>query len=674
MSQFLTSVREVKRNYKVYDKWEQQQADEKAQKEYLARTLDLPKDKVELTEAKANAVIRATEMLDNRSENNCEDMELCTSAVALGASLPLAFLPLLGLGKIKSEKGQLILNAVSLLTMFAVNAGFIMWGTSKQKEASRIGRFQAKQNELKDFRNFVIYTPEQIDAAVKKAEELPEEKEQKSFFKSFSNIKEIFRDRDAYKAWQAQKDDGEIDRLKSKNYTAAQLEQAQADRELIVDTVKTINIKAEEYSENVENAYDTLGVFSFILAAPVAMGLNKLLKLCGGKVAKYSQLISWVSSFTASLSILSAGTYEQKEAARIGRFKARQELLKDPAALMSFTDEQKEQAKDVKAEKQKKSLFQKIGGSFSFLVQYIKDKQAYQIYKKKELKKNEQIMKILREETEISDAQMKDAKHLQEKVFLAFDEIDEMSQRYSEDVEAGTEIAKQAFGVVAGLAYAVGSGALAIAFISGKVPLDKIVKKFSDFTLDKNSSLRKLVNEGYEKLKSDKDLRKAFNGIYLDEKNSAALKKNQEFKHIYEGIKSELTSSDGLAAHFKKGAVAKWGRNLVTDCMKLAARAGIAKSGEKIPDELGFDRYKNYKTLWDTMAVLCAPLLGVVVATPYAFNAWLTDIQKKAGKIGVMKAMEKIDDPRVFVNENAAEPQPAPVDAQTNLLSKFRSA
>lgn len=51
MGQFINSVREVKRNYNVYDNWEQQQADEKAQKEYLAKNLQLPKDKVELTEA-----------------------------------------------------------------------------------------------------------------------------------------------------------------------------------------------------------------------------------------------------------------------------------------------------------------------------------------------------------------------------------------------------------------------------------------------------------------------------------------------------------------------------------------------------------------------------------------------------------------------------------------------
>ena len=58
--------------------------------------------------------------------------------------------------------------------------------------------------------------------------------------------------------------------------------------------------------------------------------------------------------------------------------------------------------------------------------------------------------------------------------------------------------------------------------------------------------------------------------------------------------------------------------------------------------------YKNYKTLYNTGIVLAAPFLAIIFTVPYLFNAWLTDIQKKAGKIGVMKAMEKIDDTKIF--------------------------
>lgn len=684
MGQFLNSVREVKRNYNIYDNWEQQQADEKAQKQYLAKNLQIPKDKVELTEARAKTVIRAAEMLDNRSENNAEDMEMCTSALSMLAVLPMSFLPLLGM-RMKSLKAANMLSFGSLAATFLATSGLILWGTAKQKEASRIGRFQAKQNELKDVKNFVIYTPEQIEAAVKKAEEIPDEKEKKSFLKSYSNIKQVFKDKKAYLEDKNKQDDSKIENLKSKTYTPEQLAKADNDRELIVDAVKDINVKAEEYSENVENAFDTLGVFSAIFALPVAAVLNKTLKLFGGNVAKHSKIISGIATGITTLTLLTAGTSVQKEAARIGRYKARQDLMKDPAALLAFTDEQKAQAKDIKAEEQKKTFFKKIASNFEFLGKYFDDRKEYKNYKESELKKNEKIIKILREETEITDKQLQDAKHLQEKVFMTFDELDEMSQRYSEDIEAGTEIAKEGFGLFWGLASAFATAGLSIAFMKGKVPIDKIIKTFSNFTFDKESSFRKIVDKGYAMLKEDKDLRKDFNNIFI--KGTGNLKKNPEFNKIMDEFKAEclkLSMAGGdqknnlMENHFKKGPVAKWGRNLTFDIFKIKARNTLKKAGIEIPEELKFN-YSNYKTFWHTAAAAFVPFLGIMVSVPYAFNAWLTNIQKKAGKIGIMKAMEKIDDPKLFVNENdtsatSVTPGISQQSAQSaNLLNKFKT-
>lgn len=686
MGQFINSVREVKQNYNIYDKWEQQQADEKAQKHYLAKNLSLSKDKIELTEARAKTVIRAAEILDNRSENNCEDMEMFSSTMSVFALLPLSFLPLLGM-KMKSQKAATILNLGSFISTFLVSTGFIMWGTAKQKEASRIGRFQAKQNELQDVRNFVIYTPEQIAAAEEKAAEMPDEKEKKTFLKSFSNIKQIFKDKKAYEEFQRQKDETYIDKLKSKNYTAEQLAKADEDKELIIDAVKDINIRAEEYSENAENAFDTLGVFSAILAVPVGVALNKFLKLFGGKAAKYSKFVSTIATTLTTLSLLTAGTAVQKTASRIGRYKARQDLMKDPAALMAFTDEQKAQAKDVKAEDQKKSFLKKIGENFAFLGTYFKDVNEYEKYRKEELKKNEKVLKILKEETEISDKQLQDAKHLQEKVFLAFDEIDEMSQRYSEDIEAGTEIAKQAFGTVFGLLYSAAIAGLGIALLKGKLPIDKLIKTFSNLTIDKNSPFREIIDKGYNLLKSDKNLRKDFNNILINGVDE--LKKHPEFKKVYDAFEEECgkilfncsdkkTIKEVLNNHFKKGFIPTWGRHLTFDILKMKSRKSINKLGLEMPEELKIN-YGNYKTFWNTIATIGLPVLGSIVAIPYAFNAWLTNIQKKAGKIGIMKAMEKIDDPRLFVNENEPSKKVAePTTVQktqnsTKLLDNFKA-
>ena len=82
MSQFTNTIKDVGKNYSKYDKWEQARADRMAQKEYLVRQGAVSEDKVELTQKKAQTVIRATEIMDTRSENNCENVEQVVGVLA----------------------------------------------------------------------------------------------------------------------------------------------------------------------------------------------------------------------------------------------------------------------------------------------------------------------------------------------------------------------------------------------------------------------------------------------------------------------------------------------------------------------------------------------------------------------------------------------------------------
>ena len=706
MSQFLNSINEVKKNYSKYDDWEQKQADEKAQKLYLAKTLDIPKDKLELTEEKAKTVIRAAELLDNRSENNAENMEQLTGILSSIAILIPAFgseLLLMQMMK-KGKKIPKGLQFASPVLTLATAVGLILWGNAKQKEASRIGRFQAKQNELKDVKNFVIYTPEQIERAVEKAKEIPDEKERKGLMKLIAEMKDVFSDKEAYKKWMKSKDPQAIEKLKELACTPEQLKQGEADKELIVDAVKDINIKAEEYSENVENVFDTMSTVSWLAAIPLTMGANKILKHVNKFPQKFRPLVSTVVGLAVGIGITLWGTAEQKNAARIGRYKARQELMKNPASLLAFSKEEMEQAKDVKAPEQKINFWKKIGQNFSFLPQYLKDKKEYNEYKEKTQKQNEKIINVLKQDTTISEKQLNDAKHLQEKVFTAFDEVDEMSQRYSEDVEAGTDIAKE----VGVSIWTIGSmGALAAAAVltsKGKFPLHKIIKGISSMSLDKNSKLKTAIDKVYDAVKGDKNLKQKLNyaiahGDFSEIKYIPKLKEPlrelmTEFGSVTVKLKDgEQAALEALKTHFKKGAIAKWFRSFTYQCLKLWGKNKSSSMGIELPKEVAENlkfNYKNYNTLINTGIVAGAPVLGIIIGVPYAFNAWLTNIQKKAGKIGIMKAMEKIDDDRVFVNHNenttAKQKAEAPAIAQSsvrviskedessNLLAKFRQS
>ena len=729
MGQFFNSINEVRKNYTKYDDWEQVQADERAKKEYLAQNLEIPQDKIELTNKRAQTVVRATEIMDARSEDNCENMEQLTGILSSIPIFGLAFaqIPLVNFAdrkltskikdkmkkideelkgktyadeqtKIKlkeynklsakaakiSQKVQTRGPFVMLGLMLASTIGMILWSTTKQKEASRIGRYQAKQNELKGLENFVMYTPEQMEKAKEIAKKIPDEKERNSIAKMIKELKDVAKDKKAYEQWLAAKDPQEIEKLKALNVNLSgeSLQNAQEDKELIVDTVKEINIKAEEYSENLENAFDTLGTVSWLAAIPLGFGLNKLLKAF--KVSpKINKLVSIAVPVITSLTISMTGTVEQKTASRIGRFKARQDIMKNPARLMYYSDEDMKKAENIKADKQKQGLFDKLGDSFSFIGKYFKDKKAYNKYKKTTQKENEKLQKAFKE-IKITDAQKLEAQNLQKNVFRAFDEIDEMSQRYSEDVEAGCDIAKEVGMTAWSIGATLSLGLLGVSILKGKFPIAKIGNWLSNITFDAKSPIKKAVNNLYSVVKQqDKVTVHKFQKALVTGELKSFLEypQNKALKDAAEPLLAELGKignqgltdavskgdkdiskvySELLKKHFKKTPVAKWTRNMISQCTKLWAKSKANKAGAEIPKEiqeqLGMNfNYKNYKTLINTGAVAGIPILGVIIGIPYTFNAWLTSIQKKAGKIGIMKAMDKIDDPRVFVSEHTPQ-------------------
>lgn len=203
--------------------------------------------------------------------------------------------------------------------------------------------------------------------------------------------------------------------------------------------------------------------------------------------------------------------------------------------------------------------------------------------------------------------------------------------------------------------------------------------------MDKNSNIRKLINQDAEVLKEDKNLRKKFNqDIFAG--LSDELLKNEKFKDVAQGLQKEfseilMNKNDkkfmfkAIEKHFKQGFMAKWAKNVLFQGLKLKTKVTLEKANAKMPPDMEEwlkINYKNYSTLWNTAGVLTLPGLAALIAVPYSFNAWLTNIQKKAGKIGIMKAMEQVDDDRVFVKSspNFVYEQPR----KTNLLDKFKTA
>lgn len=669
MSQFWNSIREVKKNYKTYDAWEQDQADDAARREYLSKTVDIPKDRAELTKQKAKVVLRAADLMDKRSEDNAQNMERTFNIVTLGVIFsisPLFQLIKKSIPKIKETKFQLI----QLATIAASGIGLSLFGAKKQKEASRIGRFQAKQHELKDIKNFVIYTPEQIEAAKILSKQIQNTKDNKSLSKMFEDAKQISKDKKAYKKWLEEKIDNkeDIKKLLNTDFTPKQIEQGKQDKELVTNIIKDVNIKAEEYSENTENAFDTIGSISVLGTMPLAYGLYKILDKFKNISPKMKARVSVLSYFIFNIGLIAWGTSEKKQASRVGRYVKTQEIMKNPNTLVGYSDEQMQQAEHIEAEKQKKSFMGGIFDDFKFLNQYVKDKKAYNSHKS--IQKQEEKLYEALKKSEVSENQLKDAKNLQEKTFMTFDKVDEMSQRYSEDIEAGTEIAKQGVSLSWGIVSVVGFGFLAALGKKGRLPIHKLLKGVSNISLNKQSSVKKLVDEAYTIIKTDKNLKREFNKAIFSEKSRKILLNNAELSPILAelGIKAfnklpEIIKEENpipvikkiLNKHFKQDPFSKWVRSFSVDIAKIWIKK---KKNIELPKEAEeqlklnlIKNYKNHKTFWNTLGIACLPFLGIFVSVPFAFNSWMTNVQKKAGRIGVMQAVNDLDNPKLFIDK-----------------------
>lgn len=657
MVQFFDSLKEIKRNWQPYNTWEQAQADDSAKREYLSKTLDMPKDKVKLTEKKAKIVVRASEMLDARSEDNCENEEMRMGFYGLlalagiggtagylgGKNKPQNKIFKSGfLSKLANMNFKQTAILTGIVSAFAI--GFSLFSNERQKEASRIGRFQAKNKELKDVKNFVIYTPKQIEAAKILANNLPDKEFKEGLGHAFAQLKEMTKDRHAYEKWVKEKVENQADAKKLLNlkFTPEQLAQGEEDKEIIVNVVKDINIKAEEYSENMENAFDTVTTLQFLVDLPIGSALTYLMSKSVKKMNIFYGIAAFVAPLIISSMVMGAGLAEQKEASRVGRFVKRRELLDNPKALMAYTDEQLKLAEHIKAPPKKKGFIQDIIDDFKFVFKYKKDKADYDKYKKGEYAQKEKLYDALKQ-SEVSDSQMKDAKHLQEKTFMAFDKIDEMSQRYSEDTEASTEIAKQVASDINTLAQVGAMIGIPFLAVKGKLPLEKMGKWLSKAVLKESSPIRKACEKLSDMISKDKKIR-----LDIIENIKQALdKKTQTINNpklaevVNEFKNAKLSESD-----FKFPSLLKWGKNLGKEGFKLFNKNAPNRKFS----------YKNYKTLINTTATVFIPALGLTIAIPYSFNSWLTNIQKKAGKIGIMKAMEEVDNAQLYVN-NQEEPE-----------------
>lgn len=450
-------------DYKSYKKYEPAYAEWKqkrdvAEAKRLAYIKQNPNAISKEDIQRGQTLIRAIDIMDEYSQKRAQDTEVATQAAM---SLALELL-LLGGGVAGALVGQLKpvrnfiaqrcknpKNVAMLSTLIPAGIGGIAgtiasfplqaWGAKAEVSASREGRFEAMRKELNNPNSFAILTDEQIKEAKKNAQNMALEEEKTSnkiktkLMEGFGleTLKSLAMDGGEYKKQRAkfekelQNDEKHI----NDKMTPEEIEKAKKDQQLLTKLVEKIDIASQDYAENAELAAGTLVAGVLSLSVLGDMAISKFMKACKVKSANKISFATKVAGAIATIGSAIWTSQIAKEAARVGRFKVKQELMKNPETFVYVDDEKTKDIKDFKINKEKK------GGIFKFLKEAHKNNKEYQEYQKHIAKEEKKFYKAI-EKLELSEEQIKDAKRLQKNAFRTFNKVDENSQKYSESVEA----------------------------------------------------------------------------------------------------------------------------------------------------------------------------------------------------------------------------------------------
>lgn len=482
--EFFNSIKQIKSNWQPYKKWEAEQNDKEFQRQELYKRVQTSEEDLKRASQYGRTIVDAINVMDQYSVNKAEDVEMASQGALVFANMGISLIGAgIGFLVIRMPKVKDLFKKMkygNVLPLYAISAATIIANIiatpflnikvkSYEKEASRIARYQAREEELKDPKHFVIYNKEQIEEGKEIAKILPDIPEKKKtlnpitgYGDAIASIKTLTKDHNKYLQWKQDHLKNEKEKLKNienETYTPEQLQTAKKDQDNLLRSIRKIELYSQNYLSNTEMALQsTIGLEAVVgLAAGwLASGVVRLLQkakvisLAPEKLAKISTQLKFITPLAIILPTAFYSTKAVKEAAKIGRFKAKQELLKDPHNFITYNEEQQNSVKNLKAPKMNKNLFEKAKENTEFFFQLMKDYKAYEENKKTTGKEEQKLDKALLQ-VKVSDKQLRDAKSLQKNAFMAFEKMDEMTQRYSDDTEAAAEIAMQTFNSAASL-------------------------------------------------------------------------------------------------------------------------------------------------------------------------------------------------------------------------------
>lgn len=435
------------RSYKPeYNSWKSQR-DLNEQKK-IAYLNDNPASKkdVEETTKRAKIILNAVNVMDEYSQSRAEEMEQVTEAIISGCTQPVAYLSvgLAGLTTLlfKDSKKAIIeacegnfknltkiapaVIAIFLpITIYTIATN--IWAAKKEVQASRQGRVEAMNNDLASVKQFAILDENQQ----KKVDEIAstikvDKKESNKIINAQNKLGIINSLKSMLKKDDSEKYIANVE-LNNDNLSENDILEAKKDKELIQNIVEKIDIASQDYAENAElivGTLSTLGMASGVLSGALVGVLTKMIK----PLQKYSAITGTIAGALISIASIIYGTKIQKQASRVGRFKAKNELLNNPEQLV-YVDDKKYQ--DINADVKQKNKQSFISSVKNLII----DNNKYNKYMKENNANNIKQRKA-REQIDLTPEQEKRAKQLQNNTFNMFNKLDEKSQTYAESAEA----------------------------------------------------------------------------------------------------------------------------------------------------------------------------------------------------------------------------------------------
>lgn len=442
-------------DYKLYRKYEPAYADWKNMRDIqdakrMAYLKKHPELKNENDIVRGKTLIRAIDVMDEYSQKRAENMELATDQIKVLIT-ELTLFAGAGLGYLASKMGpvkkflekKLSQGDMRFASLLPVLIGALIgavtaypietWSAKKQIKASREGRLEAMNNELKNPNVFAILTPEQQKQAEEISKTLPVKEETKKMLKLgevISTIKSLSGNDAKYREQKAifDKNLKEEEKRINDKMSADEILNSKKDQQLLTKMVEKIDISSQDYAENVELMTDVGTTVIMSGGVLFSMLLGKLLNSLKVKSAQKVTTISYIASLLTGLTFATVGTQLQKEASRVGRYKIKQELMKEPDSLVYVDDDKAKGEKEFVLNENKRNFAK-------FIKEAWKNNKEYKQYKKTTQKEEQKYYRAV-EKLKLSESQINEAKRLQKNTFKTFNKIDENSQKYSESVEA----------------------------------------------------------------------------------------------------------------------------------------------------------------------------------------------------------------------------------------------